>query len=1185
MEQFKNIFEVRKALRFELKPYTINRDVKPIYSNEKEYLLKNFSESYKNFIDLLWQSFYKKEEIIEWYKTIQFQYKWLEELFINDWIENRKTIKFDKNNKKKQTNYITFWDLWDNNFIKKFFENFIKNSEIYLKELIIDIDKWLEMKSRKSDILFLVQKINTRDHLWILYTLFEKNYILHKNDSSIIDKLKLSIWNVRENIEKLLLELRDKQAIEHISLNYYSVNKTPKELTEDIKTKLKENNIEKKYKWTFENENNFKENEKSLVKTFYLKNNEITTLEIIQCELIEEIDIKELKEKLKLFKARQKAWFLQLLQSWKSYNTVWDKEKNYFFTFDFEFMWETFYNFQITLCSDISKENYDKMLNLTNQIEKENNKEKRTSLKMQRWKFFQYELKKFKNFSEAYKKVAQKYWKDSAEVKSLEREKIDAKKIRWWWFLSKEDDDYYINTFDIENSKQVFKEIKNLKENWNDIKIYTFSSITLRALDKLCFKKDSSFIKNIDTKEFNEKVIVNEWKWNEKSFFRLKWKRKLLEEWKLLDFYIYILKNQTALNIKYRSEKSLEILRNSKNIENFEINLKLETYELISKNILKQTFEEILKNNKWNSYKITSYDLEKWLESKKYTSWWLDFWKKENKNDKYIIRINPELTIFFIEKKENFKKENPEIKNNRRLDDRYLLSTNFSFHSNKSYIDSAFINEENRKSSIEIFNEIFNNKNKLDFFYWLDKWTNELITLWIFKKNWERLNSINISEKIPIYKITNKWLPHFEFIKDEKWEFILDEKTWKKKKRYLAKNVSYFIKDLKNEELFEKIEIHSCLWDLSYAKLIKWNIILNADIFTTLNLCKIAAKRFLNDAITKWNFNWEKVSYNEKEKYFYYKYSNKWEINNQIILYWKDEFNFLPFKENYKNLKEEIEEELNQYIKEIKLFLQDSKKYSQFNNEDISIQKINNYKNAISANIVWIIMELQKYFNWYIGFETLDESQILNKWFDTFIWNVINEKIYNRLQLNLEVPPILKKFRTDIWAKEIIQHGKVIYINEKNTSTACPLCNTTLLKKNKNWNLVDKDDKEIYKLWWHLSDFENEMKHLTNDEYNSLYTTNANFRKNHSNDKWNKKENKYLEWYINWKNCDFYLQNPNYPEFNFIKSWDDLATYNIAKKWLEYLDDLSEHIEIYNSIKDRLDDNSFVDWNTILKNL
>jgi hypothetical protein len=32
--------------------------------------------------------------------------------------------------------------------------------------------------------------------------------------------------------------------------------------------------------------------------------------------------------------------------------------------------------------------------------------------------------------------------------------------------------------------------------------------------------------------------------------------------------------------------------------------------------------------------------------------------------------------------------------------------------------------------------------------------------------------------------------------------------------------------------------------------------------------------------------------------------------------------------------------------------------------------------------------------------------------------------------------------------------------------------------------------------------------------------------------------------------------------FSFINSWDDLATYNIAKKWLEYLSNFQNNAKI-----------------------
>jgi hypothetical protein len=48
----------------------------------------------------------------------------------------------------------------------------------------------------------------------------------------------------------------------------------------------------------------------------------------------------------------------------------------------------------------------------------------------------------------------------------------------------------------------------------------------------------------------------------------------------------------------------------------------------------------------------------------------------------------------------------------------------------------------------------------------------------------------------------------------------------------------------------------------------------------------------------------------------------------------------LPCDDIFQNLKEEVQNELNMYLTSIS------------NEEDISMQRVNNYKNAISANIV-----------------------------------------------------------------------------------------------------------------------------------------------------------------------------------------------------------------------------------------
>lgn len=57
---------------------------------------------------------------------------------------------------------------------------------------------------------------------------------------------------------------------------------------------------------------------------------------------------------------------------------------------------------------------------------------------------------------------------------------------------------------------------------------------------------------------------------------------------------------------------------------------------------------------------------------------------------------------------------------------------------------------------------------------------------------------------------------------------------------------------------------------------------------------------------------------------------------------------------------------------------------------------------------------------------------------------MVNDKIYQKLMLSLDVPPILKKYRSEIKDKEYLQHGKVFYVNKESTSSACPSCNDTL---------------------------------------------------------------------------------------------------------------------------------------------
>lgn len=573
----------------------------------------------------------------------------------------------------------------------------------------------------------------------------------------------------------------------------------------------------------------------------------------------------------------------------------------------------------------------------------------------------------------------------------------------------------------------------------------------------------------------------------------------LLHEWwdrELIVFYNHVLDLQTTLWVTYRSEDSKQVLREAQTLAEFEIGLKQETYALQKKSVDKVTFEEILEKFTWNRYKITGRDLRKKRDNpKKPTQWWQQFWSIENKSQQYPLRINPEMSISFVEKDEQFIAQNPQKKHNRRYRDRYILTMSMSHKADKQYIDEWFIDDEQRQEGIDEFNKLYNQEKSFEYLYGLDKGTNELVTLWIYKRSDRGVMKVNISEKVPVYEITADW---FEATKE------VVNKRGERKLRYLKDNPSLFVDQIDDATIFEKKDIFSCLWDLTCAKVIKWNIILNGDQATVRNLYLTDAKRVLYEKKLQWEMLHETIGFDDETESIYYEHEKSGEVKR---------YTFDNLKKVYHLISNEVlRQELADYLDGV---------YE----SDVSIQRINNLRNAVCANMVWVIMKLQEYFPWYVVREwlpsgdTQHKQRIKNTY--TYLGNLINEKVYNKLQLTIDVPPILKKFRSEVNVKkdECVQHGRVLYVHEK-TSSICPVCG-------------DNKNKLYGHLKWKLR--EQNMHHC--DDPNLCPGIESHVSRDNKAD------------------CDYHMRvNPG--EFAFISSWDDLATYNIAKKGLDYLQSL-----------------------------
>ena len=167
---------------------------------------------------------------------------------------------------------------------------------------------------------------------------------------------------------------------------------------------------------------------------------------------------------------------------------------------------------------------------------------------------------------------------------------------------------------------------------------------------------------------------------------------------------------------------------------------------------------------------------------------------------------------------------------------------------------------------------------------------------------------------------------------------------------------------------------------------------------------------------------------------------------------------------------------------------------------------------------------LQEQYFWMIVLEDKNEKDKNNSFIktNTSLWTRFEQKLLQKMSSLSFVPPTYKQILTikDEKNTEIKQLWIIGYIDETNTSDFCPNCEK--------------------KLFWHWTfDFEKIMHHYKEWNWINYWIF---------LEKAKKTEN---------INCDYHMKNNNY-WFNFIKSWDDLATYNIAKKWLEYINNLTK---------------------------
>lgn len=1022
-----NLFEVKKNIRFVLEPL-----FEPSTSFEE---ISNVKTDIKNFLhkyDLITKMMY-------WILLNQRRMKLNDKLKIKFCFLKTHTkdayFKYGiEKLKNKHKNQIEM-SRRELDYLIEVFQNFFQDNFTYsenLKQLLSqtslqnpDIKYYFHKIARKANFDFfcdVAHSINTE---------IPSTYGKITAIKEIIKDLEMLKYKIQNNLHQ---EQSLWKTIEISNLNYFLANKKSKNYNELI---LNKENSLCHHIFAFPKFHAAKEENG-------LKDFENTySLSYSHSRLTETYEL------LKEYKSSQKEWFLQFIQQWHWFE---DLQNHVSFTFKSDHFEPNEFSLTLYLFDDISRENFEMIKTLSDKInfliDIKNNSEKLLScqqeykdmfqeecfiwenpyetrkaltkkiiqLKKERGTFFNTEnqscmFKKYAYFCAEYKKITLEIGKIKAQIKNLKDEQTQVERTNSWALILEKDTQKFLLTIPREKANNSYFEkesnilqarnfIQWLSHQNNDYKLSHFESLSLKTLDKLCFAKESSYFRNKIAKELyqvnsdfvEKKEFIKFGKTVETYNIKMKYELPKTISWEtckktLLNFYQSVIKlNSLKEQIMIENTQHFEqfINKSFENLIDFEKELKQICYIKQSIFISEASKESLIQNYYGNLYKITSYDLEKSLKRKNlktHTKIWLEFWSEKNTWEKFPIRINPEIKINFIKKDDSLWENSLNKKTNRKLNDRYLLTTNITQHACKN---SWFINEKTKKEIIhfyENFNRDFESKNPenhLNHSYFIDIWENNSLKLSLYD------NKNNSPIEIKIHNL--------------KEEYFLQTNE---KSTPAYKNISYFQYDS-----FQKLyDVESVQYvDLSTAKLVNEKIYLWGDISTYLNLKINCAKKKISQ-LDHW-----KISVSETNP------------NHIILTGWAlPQTTIYNFDERYKTIqsKESI-------IKELEDFLE-AKNIDSYFPENISIENINNLKNALSGNIVWIIFFLQRTYPGkiiirnFITKESMSCPDGLDK--------QIEEKILQKLS-SLSLIPSNYKHILDLKNKNVLNKlGMVEFVN------------------------------------------------------------------------------------------------------------------------------------------------------------
>ena len=1150
-------YQYTKAIRFNLEELEGNlREVqKEQEDNKKEIDLGSFYD------DGLKISEYLKEFLYERDKEGKFKKDWNDDLIFDklisvkkNWLKLHFKNDFYRNGKRKEFLISQIQYIQDG--FKEWFKEFEKNLEeikrLHRKSPVNKKEPEKSVLSFRSDIGFHLLKISSNSCFGFIRAFIES--VNHKNETIKIMDLEWNIKKFREQLETLREEYLPSQSIGLCiakgSMNYYAVNKKPKEYYEKEIEKVEEQLKDKRSYYYDKNSKNLK-----IGKDSFTLGQQPNCEEIKYLEKLDPIrnsggdkvyfDISQIKDLMKDLKAKMKSSFFELCK--KDTGNL----ENRFFLFE-------------------NKAFIEKVKNLTRQIElnnriNQNNNGIRSDFQKLRKERGKYLIKngfkdreyfeKWLKFVDTYRKISMDYGRLKAQIKGIEREKIEAENNKYWVLFLEQKNEKFVLLVPKEVRGQVRDKLIALTINQSEDtdKIWIMESLTKRALHKLCFAKASTFAGEMEKEDkdlYDELNIVNKATDDKEKLG--KERRKNANTKSKTELMLPFLKN--VLRSDYTNErlnlKNFDFTKvyETESLDKFELELENACYKWKDIPVSEEFLNTLVDNYSIIKCRITSYDLENRNKNvhqtpeSNYKRHTVEIWNKFWEDDE-SIRLNPEIKIHFREQDLALRQHlmnkgfNVHKIKHRNLEDKYTLTMSFSLNAGKKHPELAFAKAEDLLKKIGEFNEAFNKRNWESFYkYGIDRGLIELATLCIAK-----------FDKSETYEVNGKTLVKPKFPEDIKC-YELKKEFYDKcekpnsnmvniqeiKPRRIIANLSYFIDRTDDKNWFEE-KTCTCI-DLTTAKVIRNKIILNGDVLTFLKLKKEGAKRIIFDKYNKDS----KLDYDYKEEN---NNSIPLKLDNQPIYYFDKRFEGLLVKKDLKYTKENILNSLQKYLTQLK-----QKRDSE---HKPSVVKLNHLRDSLVANMIGIISFLQEQYPGFVILEDLNVDTVDEHFKELYIdiSRRMEFGLFNKFQTLGLVPPHIKnlieiretsrkgreneireKIKRETGKKELSknqenkiknkmkdyseQFGAVIFVNEVGTSTECPYC-----EKQWNWDNNNNDEGKTIKI-------------LKNKERRYLCGKHTN------------------------SECDFdtYNINGKYEFLKEIKDPDKVATYNIAKKIKKYED-------------------------------